>query len=83
MKMAESEKIVLVSCIVDFGDIQVWLRRFTLNLNACKVMNPYDGLLQNLAWKYQERHHNFAGIEIQAKLSESKLYIVEINNVAY
>ena len=24
MKMGESEKIVLVSCIIDFDDVQVW-----------------------------------------------------------
>ncbi len=36
MKMAESEKIVLASCILDFKDIQVWLRHLSLNLNACR-----------------------------------------------
>ncbi len=38
MKIAESGKIVVVSCIIDFKDIQVWLRQFSLNLNAYKVM---------------------------------------------
>jgi hypothetical protein len=33
-----SQKIVLVSCIIDLKDIQVWLRQFSLNLNVCKVM---------------------------------------------
>ena len=28
----------LVSCIVDFDDIQLWLRQFFLNLNICKGM---------------------------------------------
>ncbi len=41
MKMAESEKIVLASCILDFKDIQVWLRHFSLNLNACRVMTVF------------------------------------------
>ncbi len=40
MKIAESGKLVLVGCIIDFKDIQleVWLKQFSLNLNACKVM---------------------------------------------
>ena len=40
MKMAESEKIVLESCIIDFDYMQVSfkLRHFSLSLNACKVM---------------------------------------------
>ena len=41
MKMAEAEQSVVVSCIVDFDDVQVWLRRFTLNLNACKDMKVF------------------------------------------
>ena len=40
-KMAESEKMVLVSCIIDFDDIQVSLRRFSLSLNVCKVMAAF------------------------------------------
>ena len=39
--MAESENIVLVSCIIDFDDIQVWFRLIILNLNACKVMKAF------------------------------------------
>ena len=35
MKIAESGKIVLVSCVIDFHDIQVWLRLSSLNLNSC------------------------------------------------
>ena len=38
MTMTESEIIVTVSCIIDFDNTQVWLRLFSLNLNACKVM---------------------------------------------
>ena len=34
MTMAESEKIFLASCIIDFGDIQVWLSLFSLSLKA-------------------------------------------------
>ncbi len=41
MKIAESEKIVLASCIIEFKDIQVWLRHFSLNLNACRVMTVF------------------------------------------
>ena len=46
MKMAEtateSEKIMLESYIIDFDNIQVWLRRFNLNLNE-----SYDNLIPN------------------------------------
>ena len=36
MKMAESEKsVLLVNSIIDFDDIQVSLRLFSLSLNAC------------------------------------------------
>ena len=38
MKMAELGKNVLVSCIIDFDEIQLWLRQFCLNLNIYKVM---------------------------------------------
>ena len=31
----------------------------------------YDSLLQQLAWKFQEDHHNFADIEAQAKSEDS------------
>ena len=41
MKMSESGKIVLVSCIIDFDDVQLWLRLLSLNLNACKVMMAF------------------------------------------
>ena len=32
---------VLVSCIIDFDDIQLCLRQFCLNLNICKVMTIF------------------------------------------
>ena len=37
MKIAEFWKMVLVSSIIDFDDIQFWLRQFCLNLNTFKV----------------------------------------------
>ncbi len=37
MREVDSGKNVLVSCIIDFKDKHVWLRQFSLNLNACKV----------------------------------------------
>jgi hypothetical protein len=33
--------------------------------------------------KFEEDHHNIAGIEIQAKLTQSNLFIFEIENAAY
>ena len=42
MKMTESGKIVLVSCIVDFDDMQAWLRLFSLNLHACKSSSNFS-----------------------------------------
>jgi len=39
--MAESGKIFLVSCIIDFNDVQVSLRRFGLNVNACRVIKAF------------------------------------------
>ena len=41
MKIAEFWKMVLVSCIIDFDDIQLCLRLFCLNLNICKVMTVF------------------------------------------
>ncbi len=41
MKMTESRKIVLVSCIIDFREEQVCLRVFSLNLNAYRVMMEF------------------------------------------
>ena len=83
MKMAEFWKLVLVSSTIDFNDIQLWLRRFGLNLNICKVMTEIDSLPDFLRPKFGEDRHNFVDIEIQAKLSLAKLNIVEINNEAY
>ena len=39
--MAESGKTYLVSCIIDFDDIQLCLKKFCLNLNMCKVMTIF------------------------------------------
>ena len=33
--------MVLVSCIIDFDDIQLCQRQFCLNLNICKVMTVF------------------------------------------
>ena len=41
MKMVELGKNVLVSCIIDFDDIQLLLRQFCLNLSICKVMTIF------------------------------------------
>ena len=41
MKMAELGGTVLVSCIIDFDDIQLCPRQFCLNLNICKVMTIF------------------------------------------
>ena len=37
MKMAELGKNVVVSCMIDFDDIQLCLRQFCLNLNICNL----------------------------------------------
>ena len=34
MKMAEFWKMVIVSCIIDFDDIQLWLRQFWISISA-------------------------------------------------
>ena len=65
MKMAESEKIALVSFIIDFDDIQVRLRLFSLNLNACKVMKAFLIFSGQILKETINVHHNFAGIEIK------------------
>ena len=43
MKIAESEKMVLVSYIIDFNDWlqKIRLRLYSLNLNACKFMKAF------------------------------------------
>ena len=46
-------------------------------------MPSYGGLLDMFRPNFEEDHHNFAGIEIQAKLSRSNVYVVEIDNAAY
>ena len=42
MKMAESEVIVLLHCIIHFGDVQVSLRLLSLSLNVLESQT-YDG----------------------------------------
>ena len=46
-------------------------------------MQSYDSLPDFLRPKFEEDRHNFADVEIQAKLSQAKLNIVEIDNAAY
>jgi hypothetical protein len=40
-----------------------------LQQGLCGLSLDADIGLQNLAWKYQEGHHNFTGIETQAEQS--------------
>ena len=42
MKMKEYEKIVVVSCIIDSDDVQVWLRLLSLSLDAYNVMMVFS-----------------------------------------
>jgi hypothetical protein len=37
MTIAESMEIILGSCIIDFYEIQLWLRSLSLSLNICKI----------------------------------------------
>ena len=60
----------------DFNDIQLCLRQFCLNLNICKVTDD-DSLPDFLRPKFEGDRHNFADIEIEAKLSWAKLDIVK------
>ena len=46
-------------------------------------MTVFQTLPDFLRPKFEEDRHNFADIEIQAKLSWAKLNIVEIDNAAY
>jgi hypothetical protein len=39
-----------------------------------QYLQSYHGLFQNLARNFEEEHHNFADIEIQAEVFESNLY---------
>ena len=54
IKMAESEKIVLVRCVIDFDNRHVSLRLFSLSLKACKVMTVFFKFWPE---KYQEVFH--------------------------
>ena len=56
MKEAESGEIVIVSCIIDFKDRQL-------------IKTFYDGFLEIFRPNFEEDHLNFAGLEIQAKMS--------------
>ena len=40
IKLADSEKIISFSCIIDFNDIKVWIRVFSLSLNADLLLMP-------------------------------------------
>ena len=75
MKIADIGTIVLVSCIIEPKDMQVWLRQFSLILNAYKVMKAllnssgkfdliFGGGLISI---FKEDWHNSEGIEIQAE----------------
>ena len=48
-----------------------------------QYLQRYDSLPDFLRPKFEEDRHNFADIEIQAKLSSAKLNIFEIDNAAY
>jgi hypothetical protein len=67
MKMVESGKIVLVSCIIDFKEVQVWLRVFSLNLHAYGVMTEFfkiwpekikNSIITPLAWRFKLNNLN-------------------------
>ncbi len=53
------------------------------NLGVLIQYNLRIYCLQIFRPNFEEDHHNFAGIEIQAKLAESNLFIFEIDNAAY
>ena len=46
MKIAKLGEIAWVSCIIDYKDMQVWLRQFSLNLNA-KLYDPQVMTMQS------------------------------------
>ena len=47
-----------------------------------QYLQSYDSLPDFLGLKFEEDRHNFADIEVQAKLSEAILNMVEIDNAA-
>ena len=49
-----------------------------------ELLEAQQGSASHVSWhQYQEDHHNFAGIEIQAESFQPNLYFVEIDNAAY
>ena len=76
-KMAESEKNVLVNCIIDFDNIQVWLRRYCLNLNACKDVKAFLRFSGQILKKTI-----ITFLAMRFKLN-SRNHVVEIENAAY
>ena len=65
MEMAELGKNVLVSCIIDFADVQLLPKTVLLE---SQYLQSYDSDPDFLRPKFEEDRHNFADIEIQAKL---------------
>jgi hypothetical protein len=64
MKTAESRKIILGSCIVDFDDVHVWARVFSLRFNIYKVMTVFfknSFLLQRLWGIISNENVKFGG----------------------
>ena len=87
MKMAESGKVVLVSCIIDFDDIQVWLRQFSLNLKShcdessfiefrwcCKNKTIYLGTFK---WTFFLANQNFR------KSNAKSLSAINLNSIRW
>ena len=74
--MAESAKIVLVSCIIDFDGIKVLLRLLSLSLNACKFMEAFLIFscqnLKKTIITLQALRLELSYLNIQAELEEAK-----------
>jgi hypothetical protein len=58
MKMAESRKIILGSCIIDFDEVMV----LSWSLNICKVIMLFLIFKPNI----EEECHDLADVETQA-----------------
>ena len=58
-------------------------QQVTRTVRQAKLAWAGEGILDIFRPKIEEDRHNFAGIEIQAKLFESNLYIVQIYHAAY
>ena len=76
-KAAESGKINVASCMVDFEDIQFWIWQVILNLIACKVLTVF---LIFFTPKFEEDCQKFPEFKIQDEQSWSNLYFFEIEN---